>query len=544
MKKILLSTFVFLPIMLSAQLWQNDFSNSADWISTDLNGGSDTWIISSSALVGSVDTINSATAGNGFAQFNSEGQCSGNHQDVVLTYFLPIDISANQISYLEFVQHYKRKKDSLYVEFSNDGLTWVSERINKEYWYYQQTSDPDTVRISIPNSVQSQPFYLRFRYSGSCGFAWLIDDVKIFEKEEFKLEAMATLLVNETDYHLVNHCLVDTLDLKIAFTNSGFDTLNNVVVQTELFENGALIEFQTDTISQIIPEQALNFLTSNLFPLASWLSYADYVARVKLFSADLDTLLLTDTLHYTYDETSPATSQLEGALLSDADIRGFGYSFVVPQNNEGLFCSWENYLFIPPNTTGGDIVFLIWYTRINNQWVNTLQSMDFSIPTTGATGEWLQLYSTMEYQAGDTGMVTLATYGDIIPLAYGQKSIDTNVFLLNNLYQPYPDEDGHQPLIKMTYGYIGTCVCLIGITENDPVQISITPNPASSEIYIETGNTEKHYLMIYDPSGKIVYQNWFTESEPISISELTSGVYFIQIKNQDEKIKYGKFIKH
>jgi hypothetical protein len=70
--------------------------------------------------------------------------------------------------------------------------------------------------------------------------------------------------------------------------------------------------------------------------------------------------------------------------------------------------------------------------------------------------------------------------------------------------------------------------------------ISIYPNPASTELFIKAENFKPVRLTLYDISGQVLQSGKF---EPhIDISQLSSGVYFIEVKAGNE-VARKRFVK-
>lgn len=90
---------------------------------------------------------------------------------------------------------------------------------------------------------------------------------------------------------------------------------------------------------------------------------------------------------------------------------------------------------------------------------------------------------------------------------------------------------GTQFLTSASY-YNGT---LAGISNNDVLsnqKISVYPNPASNRLFINANEAKISNIMIRDLNGKeVLNTNSFIEG--IDISGLNSGIYFIQITNDD-----------
>jgi hypothetical protein len=75
----------------------------------------------------------------------------------------------------------------------------------------------------------------------------------------------------------------------------------------------------------------------------------------------------------------------------------------------------------------------------------------------------------------------------------------------------------------------------------------IFPNPTSDKLYItskynQTGNFE---IIVYSIEGKVIKQKQikdFTTSQVIDVNDLSTGVYYLKISNQQSQYTY-KFIK-
>lgn len=78
----------------------------------------------------------------------------------------------------------------------------------------------------------------------------------------------------------------------------------------------------------------------------------------------------------------------------------------------------------------------------------------------------------------------------------------------------------------------------------DPIHASeavLYPNPASDKIYLYNVNYFNSFIMIFDIHGNLVLSKRI-DSNPVDISNLGSGVYFIKLKNS-EKVSITKLIK-
>jgi hypothetical protein len=175
-------------------LWSSDFSNPSDWIISNSAGNASNWVIGSSIPSGAfaIDPILSTTEANGYALFDSDLDCSGN-QIANLTKTTSVNCSASPTVLLEFQQQYRRFDDSTFVFVSNNGgTTWVKYSVNTGLVNNDATTNPETVQLNISATAGGQAnvkvrfqFWSPSTYVGpaglpGCGYAWMIDDVRIF----------------------------------------------------------------------------------------------------------------------------------------------------------------------------------------------------------------------------------------------------------------------------------------------------------------------------------------------------------------------------
>jgi photosystem II stability/assembly factor-like uncharacterized protein len=86
----------------------------------------------------------------------------------------------------------------------------------------------------------------------------------------------------------------------------------------------------------------------------------------------------------------------------------------------------------------------------------------------------------------------------------------------------------------------------VGVSEltTNPSPITVFPNPASTEITLETAPLlVPGYLIIYNLQGQPIITGQITEPKTqIDISTLPCGVYFVRVIN-DKTVEIGKFVK-
>jgi len=202
-------------------LWEDDFSDPAVWEIGNEVGNDDDWVIGTEVPSGAfaIAGIESTTAENGFALFDSDLLCSGN-QDAWIQNAEPIDLSGSGIVAVRFETYYRNFQGSCFVESSTDGENWDnSVELFTEVAVNDATDNPAVVTQVLTGIGNSSTAYFRFRYQGGCDYAWMVDDVKIAAAPENDLEMV------EAYYDKY----VDFLDLE-AFADVDY------LIETELSE--------------------------------------------------------------------------------------------------------------------------------------------------------------------------------------------------------------------------------------------------------------------------------------------------------------------
>ncbi len=126
------------------------------------------------------------------------------------------------------------------MEVSNDGVTWpdpntfeVSEAPSGtrfELWPTMGTQDPvdnPTLKVFNISEVAGNEgtVYLRFRWKGTWGYAWMVDDVELFETPENDLTLLKTYtgdIVNDYEYYAIPETQVGDIVFGAITANWGY----------------------------------------------------------------------------------------------------------------------------------------------------------------------------------------------------------------------------------------------------------------------------------------------------------------------------------
>jgi hypothetical protein len=205
-------------------IWSDDFSDPSTWeTGFDATACTLEWEIGQNLGCGgfaTIDTIQSTTAFNGYAMIDSDeygGENGGTEvEDSWFTTASSIDLSGIPAVVLEFeTQYYSWTSEKCYVVTSTNNTDWpeltpttdITMMPNVyEVWPGMETQgnvdNPTLKRINISQSAGDQAtVWVRFHWTGTWGYAWFVDDVKILPQPAADIEMQAAYVShNGTGY--------------------------------------------------------------------------------------------------------------------------------------------------------------------------------------------------------------------------------------------------------------------------------------------------------------------------------------------------------
>lgn len=114
---------------------------------------------------------------------------------------------------------------------------------------------------------------------------------------------------------------------------------------------------------------------------------------------------------------------------------------------------------------------------------------------------------------------------------------------------PTPAISGATPNVEISFSLVGTSIssvsrdCTEGLstTENSIYDTTIYPNPVVDMIHFDIEGIKAYSL--YDVLGKKVLQNTLKTAKNIDVSNLPSGIYHINLSDEENKTYTARFIK-
>lgn len=286
-----LNTKKFAPLELKAKpsviapekgitIWQNDFSNAAQWTTSNDPQGTPAhtagdWTITTNVAgipVAALAPAGHTTAANGFAFINSDAAGGTAFQNASIVFNQNIDLSAEANVLLKFEQSHRRYAETTYVLWSTDGgATWNEVEVNGDMAVNTNTSNPEVLQVNLSNEIGGQDSVrIGFKYTGNFDWFWAIDDVKITTPDDHDV-ALSGLYWGSTGawgarlpYYQIPTAQVTAIDFSGVIANNGLLNQN----ATFGVQAGAYVGSSAPTLIPAFSSDTANCTTS-LTPAAA-----------------------------------------------------------------------------------------------------------------------------------------------------------------------------------------------------------------------------------------------------------------------------------
>ncbi|MCB0765368.1 MAG: hypothetical protein KDB84_11720, partial [Flavobacteriales bacterium] len=164
----------------------------------------------------------------------------------------PIDLSTYPGAVLQFEQYYRNFQGDCWVDVSNNGTDWTEYQVNADVAVNASTPNPELISVNISAVAGGQATaWVRFRYTGGCDYAWMVDDVAIIELPENDLimnSAYLSHLGGAEEYcRIPTGQLVSTMSVGGVFENFGSAEQTNVMVNMEVRNSANTVVFTAST---------------------------------------------------------------------------------------------------------------------------------------------------------------------------------------------------------------------------------------------------------------------------------------------------------
>jgi hypothetical protein len=553
-------------------IWSNDFSDPTDWIAEyDAGNPNDgPWVISTEGPTGfysgGMGPIESTSAANGFAMYDSDAiGTMETTQDSKFVYDGTIDCSAYTKVAISFESYYRKFRGTPYVEVSTNGTDWTAFEVHSDLETNGSSANPALVSVNISTVAASQAtVYLRFRYIGEWDYAWMVDDIVLFEAPDYDV-ALTQARVNFFPEY-------------INYGYSGFygsiPAEQMVGVGAPIFFSGIIRNLGTETVTPILTAMVFDGEATELYsaeamfeaPIA--VEEFDTVSTIEPYFT-LDAAVAGDV--YTFELSASIDGQVDENPAND----GLAYSTVIDHNlyahDQGnITGSWSSCNY----TTGcvdGDIIGVTYPFFVSTP-VNHIEFYVSSMTEIGTgyvaklmmfdegTSAWAEVASSTyvsidsEEQVGTmhTAVMTDNFYIDVpegefveilAAVEYYTNSganewrfgidgtVPTNGW---ETWMYFSGEDSwyyyggtHAAIIRMNVGPLSS------VENNVASNVSVYPNPTTGIVSVT--NVENATIEVINLMGQVVATvDSNTEINSIDLSNQANGTYFVRVVKGNE----------
>ncbi|MEO8588756.1 MAG: T9SS type A sorting domain-containing protein [Flavobacteriales bacterium] len=547
------------PIVYSGNrdvIWTDDFSVPSTWVIGNISDpNNDNWVIGTAVPSGAfaIPGIESTTAANGFALFDSDLLCGGT-QNAYVQMATPVDLSTYPGAVLQFEQYYRNYIGFTYVDVSNDGTNWTEFQVNADIAGNDDTPNPDLYSLNISGVAGGQAtVWVRFRYVGGCDYAWMVDDVAIVElpaNEIIMDYGFTSHTGNGEEYgRIPSDQLNPTMNVGAEVSNFGSDDQTNVVVSMSVV-NESLVEVfnATQDLGTLASGDTLSMDQDVTLPaLPAGLYTATFTMTSDQIGLDgnpadnsrVRTFRITDDL-YTLDGIGDHPAGLE-----DLTQTGSG-SFTDNTENVKLLTYYELATAMDPTgvqvelgsaTEAGSFLYVSVHDTaavFANDLVTEIGQSDFYTITAAditAGSVTIPFLDPFTLQPGgyyvsanlfqDTGHDIYVLDDETVP----QPNAASMLWIPNDAQNLYGG-NGVSWAVRLTSN------TSIGMNEASEVPgLTMYPNPTHDIVRISTTKNEKYTVEVMNILGEVVLTTNFTGNTVLDLAAFADGVYSVRVSN-------------
>jgi hypothetical protein len=510
-----------------------------------------------------IDPIESSTAANGFALFDSDLLCGGN-QVANLTLANGIDCSAQTEVLLSFEQQYRRFFDSTFVFVSNDdGANWTKFSVNTDLGNndFCDGAPSGLAQIYItPVAAGQSNVKIRFQfYSPSslnalagCAYSWMIDDVKFSTPLQNNVTVDRVYAANinaDYDMGLIPLSQADTVQSTVLVSNNG-SVEQDVVLNYSIKRNGTEVNSGStpalniagfsseaiDIVSNYVPDQIGNYTID----VTAAISTTDEDPADNIGSNGFE---MTDNLYAAVgDIANTVALDLSAPTASPFDTYRIGQNFWI--KNAATVTGIEiSPARIATVAASGNLSLDIELFANNTQTdlESPLALENFLVTSTHAvTPAWYTVALSQPYDLEPGFYVaTMGNFDDTKVLAFNAAEGDDDVGTI--CYGPFGANDAidwyigwdFSPAIALNFD---PTIGFDAVEGGDKLVVS--PNPANDVLNINLNLAKPSNVQVdmIDMNGKVVFNknikaNLIGYKEELSLAGFANGIYTVQVRS-------------
>ena len=566
---------LFMTNALTAQFYTEDFGDQAaaeaNWIGAGMNGGAEVWTWTndpSDPTFGSQPDFASATAANGFFQFNSDANGENAH-DITLT-GPAIDCSAESIVIASFANQY--------AYFTQGGGSMVSLGVSTngtDFTYYpvleavEQNDLSDAVQNAVvditADAAGQATVYLQFRWVGNYEYAWKIDDISLSSEDPTPPN---DLVIDGEQYapnFLQPSSQLDTVGFQLYVDNMGSMEQTGVTADVEVLRNGAnVFDAFTSLDAVLVGENDTLLEMSEVYVLEGDGVYTiNYTVTQDSTDANAGDNLSSREFEvapglYSKDDGVIVSATQPGSVADTWEIGNYYYVL------NGGFTATEIFFSVASNDNAhqGQTVTVKLYKVTEDDDPSTFTDDDVTLAGIGQyefTNEAnFDVVSVVpeDLSSGEEGVLLDADSEYFVMIAYTPE-----------MFAPYSAIPYHFQVGTLIYdgdwflggfGVDNTVLARMAISADgvateeieldETNKIEVYPNPVSETLTLDidlSSNAFQSTIRIVDAAGRMTYKNVLeniqTEKIEINVADYPAGAYMLHFSTENG-VKTKRFV--
>lgn len=237
-----------------------------------------------------------------------------------------------------------------------------------------------------------------------------------------------------------------------------------------------------------------------------------------------------DSVYHTYTYKIQGDTTIDQMLFKKVYKQDLYYGFdwyyytAFREDNDGMVYMWDEteWLLYDFNALEGDTVYVGWYgpcalrvEEVDSVLIDADYRKRMYLSWLGTDMDFVEVW--IEGLGSNYGLMW-AGLGPTVGVGYRNLCVH--------------DENG---LVYMNPNYSSCEMTNVSVNEQLSADLSFYPNP-SNDVVIFKGNPEVEFeYNIFDISGKLMKTGILSTGDPVDVSTLRNGIYFISLSTQSEK---------
>ena len=569
----------------SLEFWSSTFDNPADWLINHDAGACDLdWTIGTTECAGlfPIEAIRSTSKNDGWAMIDSDlyGLTSNGSdvEDSWISMATPVDLTAYPNVIVEFETHYRRfnyEQPYLVVGFGDgtgaSSVIWpdlepdtdISGMTNvfslfEDFNDNEVSDNSQVIRVNISNALvglgatELQNVYIRLHWTGSWGYAWFVDDFRIFEQPTNDIQ-LTDAWIRGTANDDIQYSIFPVAQVDTAWM-IGVETYNfGVNTQTNIAYGVTYPFFTTSDFSATLESDSVMLFEQQFDGLLpAGLSSGDYGVTSNEESSGVEfgnnnlnrKVLVMNASQQIYaqdgigihDPSMEKTSVLgTNSLIVDAPSTADGMILATQYKiHSATEVSGLRVLLGEGSTVGGELYASIIdstkflagnSTPLFNSYVHYISPADLS-------NGYIDVYFDGAYSLNP------GVYFAAVKLYSTSNGGD--VMILDDLTLSQPGWASGALFPDNALNSAGNCLAIrmligsdweAGLEEHDLSQLKIYPNPTNGLVYFSNPQQDEVIIRLVNMEGRVIFETNSSTNAAFDFSMFQRGMYLLQMDN-------------